>query len=327
MCLWLFSIIGTELCLLKNKTMPVDKKDIFLCHASEDKAEVVTPLVKALGDAGITYWYDQAEIKWGDSITQKVNDGLKISRYVVVILSEAFLSKNWPQRELNSAINVEASDGDVRVLPLLLGPERVKNLIIKKYPLLSDKAYIVWNENVDAVIEALKLRLSLGKASVREKSKMGSEISFDIPMPPIKKKFTQRDKDLFIKTSFGVIKAYFREGLARLERQYSHVETDFTDVHRFKFICTIYVHGEVKSKCKIWMGGPMGSDSIAYNSGHFDIDSDNSCNGWLRISDELSKLGFDISNLWVTMPAGDESRLLGSEKAAECLWRTFTENP
>jgi hypothetical protein len=306
--------------------MRVDKKDIFLCHASEDKAEVVTPLVKALDDAGITYWYDQAEIKWGDSITQKVNDGLKISEYVVVILSEAFLSKNWPQRELNSALNLEASAGDVRVLPLLFGPERVKNLIIKKYPLLSDKAYIVWQENVDAVIEALQLRLSRGKGTVPEKSKVGSETSFSIPMPPIKKKFTQRDKDLFLRTSFGVIKAYFREGLARLERQYSDVETDFTDVHRFKFICTVYVHGEVKSKCKIWMGGPMGSDSIAYSSGHLDIDSDQSCNGWLAVSDDGSKLGFDTSSVWATMSGGEARKPLSAEKAAECLWCILTEN-
>ncbi len=302
-----------------------DKKDIFICHASEDKAEVITLLVKALDNAGITYWYDQAEIKWGDSITQKVNEGLKISRYVLVLLSEAFLSKNWPQRELNSALNVEATAGDVRVLPLLLGPERVKNLIIKKYPILSDKAYIVWSDDVDEVIQALKRRLSPGKSSVREKSKLGRETSFDIPMPPIKKKFTQRDKDLFLRTSFGVIKAYFREGLERLEKQYSEVETDFIDVHRFKFICTIYIHGEVKTKCKIWMGGPIRSDSIAYTSGHFDIDSDNSYDGWFTVIDDGSKLGFDTSSLWVTMKGAEQVKLLSSEKAAECFWRRFTE--
>ena len=306
--------------------MPVDKKDIFICHASEDKLEVVIPLVKGLDDAGITYWYDQAEIKWGDSITDKVNDGLKISKYVIVILSEAFISKNWPQRELNAALNVEASSGDVRVLPLLFGPERVKNLIIEKYPLLNDKAYIVWRKNVEEVIKALKHRLSLGKSSSRKKSKLTSEKSFDIPMPPIKKKFTQRDKDLFLKTSFGIIKAYFREALARLEKQYSEVETDLTDIHRFKFICTIYVQGEVKSKCKIWIGGPMSSDTIAYKSGQFDLDSDNSCNGWLCITNDGSQLGFDTSSLWMTMSSGKESKLLVPEKAAECLWRRFTEN-
>ncbi len=78
------------------------QKDIFICHASEDKSDVVEPLVISLEKAGITYWYDEAEIKWGDSITEKVNEGLKISRYVIVVLSESFIQKNWPQRELNS---------------------------------------------------------------------------------------------------------------------------------------------------------------------------------------------------------------------------------
>lgn len=306
--------------------MSVDKKDIFICHASEDKDEVVIHLVKALDNAGITYWYDQAEIKWGDSITQKVNDGLKISRYVVVILSEAFISKNWPQRELNSALNIEASSMEVRVLPLLYGDKRISNLIIKKYPILNDKAYIIWNNDVNAVIESLKRRLSSNESQVGINIKTKNKKSFDIPITQIKKIFTQRDKDLFLKTSFGIIKAYLREGLARLEKQHSEVETDFTDIHRFKFVCTIYIHGEVKNKCKIWIGGPISSNSIAYNSGQFNVDSDNSCNGWLGISDNGSKLGLDTSSLWVTMPCGDESKLLVPEKAAECLWLRFTEN-
>lgn len=54
-------------------------RDIFLCHASEDKLKVVKPLVAALNEAGISYWYDEAEIKWGDSVIQKVNEGLMIS--------------------------------------------------------------------------------------------------------------------------------------------------------------------------------------------------------------------------------------------------------
>ncbi len=305
--------------------MSVDKKDIFICHASEDKDEVVIHLVKALDNAGITYWYDQAEIKWGDSITQKVNDGLKISRYVVVILSEAFISKNWPQRELNSALNIEASSMEVRVLPLLYGDKRISNLIIKKYPILNDKAYIIWNNDVNAVIESLKRRLSSNESQVGINIKTKNKKSFDIPITQIKKIFTQRDKDLFLKTSFGIIKAYLREGLARLEKQHSEVETDFTDIHRFKFVCTIYIHGEVKNKCKIWMGGPMGSDSISYSSGHFDIDSDGSCNGWLSISEDGSKLGFDISSLWAAKSITNESKLVSAERAAEYIWCVLTE--
>ncbi|MFM7790885.1 MAG: TIR domain-containing protein, partial [Microcystis panniformis] len=52
-------------------------KDVFICHASEDKLLIVEPLVSCLEKADITFWYDRAEIKWGDSITAKVNEGLR----------------------------------------------------------------------------------------------------------------------------------------------------------------------------------------------------------------------------------------------------------
>ncbi|MEI4902521.1 toll/interleukin-1 receptor domain-containing protein, partial [Klebsiella pneumoniae] len=60
-------------------------RDIFICHASEDRDDVVRPLVEAFTAAGISCWYDEAEIQWGDSITQKVNEGLGASKFVVVI--------------------------------------------------------------------------------------------------------------------------------------------------------------------------------------------------------------------------------------------------
>ncbi|MBI4633488.1 MAG: toll/interleukin-1 receptor domain-containing protein [Deltaproteobacteria bacterium] len=105
--------------------MTIQTRDIFICHASEDKDEVVRPMVEAFNQAGVSCWYDEAEIKWGDSITQKVNAGLRISRYVIVVLSPTFLAKNWPQRELNSALNLESTSGEVKVLPLLVGTEIV----------------------------------------------------------------------------------------------------------------------------------------------------------------------------------------------------------
>jgi len=69
-------------------------RDIFLCHAGEDKLAVVRPLASAFERDGVSVWLDEAEIAWGDSITAKVNEGLKSSRYVVVVLSRAFLAKD-----------------------------------------------------------------------------------------------------------------------------------------------------------------------------------------------------------------------------------------
>ncbi len=138
----------------------MQQRDVFICHASKDKEEVVTPMVGAFTQAGITCWYDEAEIKWGDSITRKVNEGLGVSRYVIVVLSEAFIERNWPQRELSALLNTEASTGEVKVLPVLVGSERQRSEILNKYPLLNDKRYISWDGDLGGVVDALCRRLN-----------------------------------------------------------------------------------------------------------------------------------------------------------------------
>ena len=42
--------------------MNSDQRDIFICHAREDKPNVVKPLVKAFKEANISYWYDEEGI-------------------------------------------------------------------------------------------------------------------------------------------------------------------------------------------------------------------------------------------------------------------------
>lgn len=120
-------------------------KDFFICHASEDKRLVAKVLYDRLTTDGYNVWYDEAEITWGESITTKVNWGLGHSRFVIVIISKAFLTKHWPNREFNAALNTESASGQVRILPLLVGTPADIQTIVGTYPLLNDKRYLVWN--------------------------------------------------------------------------------------------------------------------------------------------------------------------------------------
>lgn len=108
--------------------------------------------MEALRARGITYWIDEAEICWGDKITKKINEGLAVSRYVVVLLTQSFLNRNWPQAELESALNLETSTGEVVVLPLLVAPQEI---VFKQYPLLRDKLYLRWEEGLNAIVTKL----------------------------------------------------------------------------------------------------------------------------------------------------------------------------
>ena len=95
--------------------------EVFICHASEDKANVAVPLYRHLESVGIRCWFDYGEILWGDSIVDKINEGLKYSRFVVVIVSVDLLQKRWAIKEMNAALSQEIESGRIRVLPLMVG--------------------------------------------------------------------------------------------------------------------------------------------------------------------------------------------------------------
>lgn len=145
-------------------TDDTNRRDVFICHASEDKKTVVEPLEQAIREAGMTVWFDKAEIKWGESITAKVNEGLSISRYVLVVISPAVLSKNWPQRELMAALNREIGGGTVSVLTLMVGDDEHVVEFQRKYPLQADKLFMRWTGEVDVIVRALRSRVGLTEA-------------------------------------------------------------------------------------------------------------------------------------------------------------------
>lgn len=76
--------------------------DTFISHASEDKLEVVLPLASELDLYAFDCWVDRFELKPGDSLRQKIDEGLRLSRMAVVVLSEWFFRKAWPQAELDA---------------------------------------------------------------------------------------------------------------------------------------------------------------------------------------------------------------------------------
>lgn len=71
--------------------------DVFISHATEDKEEIVRPLATALVVRGLRVWYDEFELRIGDSLRRKIDAGLANSRFGVVVLSPNFFAKNWPQ--------------------------------------------------------------------------------------------------------------------------------------------------------------------------------------------------------------------------------------
>ncbi len=126
--------------------------DLFVCHASEDKEELVKPLSEALRRLNLRVWYDEFELKLGDSLRQSIDRGLRDSKFGIVVLSHAFFAKPWPQRELDG-LTAREINGKKVILPIWhnLTREEVSNYS----PTLAGKLAVSSSEGLDTVVQEI----------------------------------------------------------------------------------------------------------------------------------------------------------------------------
>ena len=131
-------------------------KDVFLSHASQDKEQFVLPFARELDRAGISYWLDEAEIRWGEKIGARINDGLNASRFVIVFLTPTFVGRNWAETELSTALTRENDEGRTVVLPIIT---ENPNRLLSNYPFLRDKSYRKWDDGLVSLVNQLTILL------------------------------------------------------------------------------------------------------------------------------------------------------------------------
>lgn len=110
--------------------------DVFISHATEDKDDVVRPLASALRDRNLKVWYDEFELKIGDSLRQKIDKGVANSKFGIVILSKSFIKKGWTNYELDGLITRSVSQQQV-LLPIW--HNITKQEVIDYSPSIADK--------------------------------------------------------------------------------------------------------------------------------------------------------------------------------------------
>ena len=123
--------------------------DVFISHASEDKDDVVRPLAHTLNGRGLEVWYDEFELRIGDSLRRKIDAGIARSRFGIVVLSSAFFAKSWPQYELDGLVTMAVSGRQV-LLPLWHGVS--KDEVVSYSPSLADKVAL---RTADSTIEEI----------------------------------------------------------------------------------------------------------------------------------------------------------------------------
>lgn len=127
--------------------------DVFISHASEDKDSVVRPLAFALKNKGVNVWYDEFELKIGDSLRRKIDQGLSKSKFGIVVISRSFIKKGWTNYELDGLMT-KAISGQQILLPIW--HDITKQEVIDYSPSLADKvARNTSQETVEEIAEEI----------------------------------------------------------------------------------------------------------------------------------------------------------------------------
>jgi hypothetical protein len=106
---------------------------IFISYSSKDKA-FATWLGTDLKAAGHTPWFDEWDIRVGESIPLKISEGLSAADFVIVVLSEHAVNSRWVEKEWHTKYWTEVERGQVAVLPVLLRDCEIPELLkTKKY--------------------------------------------------------------------------------------------------------------------------------------------------------------------------------------------------
>jgi hypothetical protein len=109
-----------DLTIPRRKIMDItrDKQyDCFISHFTGDKP-FARRLAKDLELRGLYIWVDENEIDVGDSLSDKIQDGLANSYSFAIILSNESISRPWVKEELRAAYALRLA-GEFKILPIL----------------------------------------------------------------------------------------------------------------------------------------------------------------------------------------------------------------
>ena len=76
-----------------EKRATADLKDIFLCHAWEDRKTTAKNLTDLLVENGTSVWFSENEVLLGTNLLREIDKGLAASRVGIVLVTTSFLKR------------------------------------------------------------------------------------------------------------------------------------------------------------------------------------------------------------------------------------------
>jgi hypothetical protein len=298
--------------------------DVALSFAGEDRV-IAREFAELLANKNIKVFYDEdyADDLWGKDLIAHLADLYQNkARFCVLFISNHYPLKRWTNFERQHIQARAFRDTNEYILPIRIDNTEVPGIA-------ETLGYRdIHQQSLDDIANALEKKLNKVKGT-SARSSSSQAVSFDnqeqskiafgsIPMPKRKKTFTQLEKDRFTRDTFSYIKEYFKHALNELQRNDPDIQTDFEEVTSQHFMSRIYVRGDLKAECNIWLGGSFGRNTISYNEGTRG-NSTGSINESISIEDNGEELGLNFGLFGYR-----EQKMATQQQGAEHLWERFT---
>lgn len=148
-----------------NKT---NKYDVFISYSRKDYVDEnnnvipgneISKIKDALTNAGITYWFDEERINYGEDFINKVVNNIKSSKIFIFLSTENANKSTWTRKEICCAdefkkiiipVRIDATPYDERIM------FRISDLNYIEYYKDPDKALVDLADTINKYLEEIE---------------------------------------------------------------------------------------------------------------------------------------------------------------------------
>lgn len=128
---------------------------VFISYSHQDKA-IVNLIVERLKLDGHEVWIDHLNLKPGDNISRKIQEGIATADAFLVVVSRNSLSSNWVQKEFSFLALSELSERGPKIIPVSIDTSTVPSY-------LTNYLYIDLSQDLAGGIDSIARSLQIVK--------------------------------------------------------------------------------------------------------------------------------------------------------------------
>lgn len=306
-------------------------------EALRDELEIHLAMLKRQGL--ISTWHDR-KILPGDEFGNEIDENLEDSDIVLLLVSPYFIASDYCY-DIEMKLALERhKNGESRVIPIILEhcdwhPAPFGKLLalpkdgnpVTEYP-NQNKAFAEIAKGIRRVINEAQSKPSKPDSTF-SKNKPQNTSSAQRKDPQrssnlrVKKRFTEKERDDFLRESFEYILRFFKNSLEELKNRNSFIDYNLDKLNSQSFTVKLYSEESLINQCKIWQGSDFGSsETIKFSNS---ISSTNSFNEMFSVDDDGYQQFLIPSGILNIHTGQSRDKNLSAKGAAELLWENLIE--